>query len=142
MMDKWIEVLRVLLEQGVVPPEDVELIDENIVEIAKVTSILGEAFGDGLQWSDVTVIGEVVAPLMAIAKNLEETGSEKKAFVVNAVWLVYRAIDTWPDGKHNNVNLPFVIGPLERRVEHMVVTFAAGMAVDALYRRMKIAGEV
>ena len=145
-MDKWLEKLQVLLakmkDDGQLAAENVELVDANIAEIAKATAVLGEAFGDGLQWSDITVLGEVVSPLMVLAANFDKAGEDKKAFVVDVVWLVYRTIDTWPDGKRNNINLPFVIGPLERRIERAVIAFAAGMAVDALYKRMKSDGEV
>mgnify|MGYP006284256227 CR=1 FL=1 len=124
-------------------PEDAAKVRENVESINRIVSAVVDVFSDGLQLEDVTSIGKVVAPLMKLAAGFEDyEGLEKKRFVVEVVWLVYRAVDTYPDGNRNNINIPFVMGGVERRVERGLVSFAAGMAVDALYRRMREDDEV
>lgn len=98
---------------------------------------------DGLQLSDLTALGGVVEPLMRLAASFQDyAGPDKRRWVIEAVWLAYRVADTYPDGKHNNINIPILWGELERRVERSIISFGAGMAIDALYGRMKADGEV
>jgi hypothetical protein len=123
--------------------EDAQKVLEHVTEIQGLAVAVQDIFRDGLQLSDLSKLGTIVGPLMQLAASFEEyKGLDKKRFVTEAVWLVYRTIDTWPDGNHNNINVPFVFGTFERKLERGVVCFAAGMAVDALYGRMKSGGEV
>ena len=123
--------------------EDVEKVRENTDEINKIIAVVLDVFGDGLQLNDVTRIGEIIGPVMKLASSFDDyDGSSKKRFVIEVVWLVYRTVDTYPDGNHNNINIPFVMGALERKLERGILSFAAGMAVDALYGRMKEGNEV
>lgn len=123
--------------------EDVEKVHENLDQINAIIEIIVDVFGDGLQLSDITAIGKAVAPAMKLAATFEGyAGEDKKRFVVELVWLVYRTIDTYPDGNGNNINVPWVFGSIERKLERAIVAFAAGMAVDALYERMKDSEEV
>jgi hypothetical protein len=75
---------------------------------------------------------------MKLASTFEDyAGEDKKRFVIEVVNLVYRTIDTYPTGKENNINIPFVMGSLERRIERGILEFAVGMAVDAVYKGWK-----
>jgi hypothetical protein len=135
-------VVRMMKGQGVVE-EDAEKVNSNIAELTAIMEKVEIAVNDGLQLSDITVIGEVVPYIMKLAAGFKDyQGEDKKRFVQEVVWLVYRSIDTMPDGKRNNIDVPWVGGIFERKVERAVVTFAAGMAVDAVYSRMKKTGEV
>jgi hypothetical protein len=123
--------------------EDAQKVREHTGEIHKIIEAVLDVFGDGLQLGDVTRIGEIVGPVMKLAASFQDyEGLEKKRFVIEVVWLVYRTVDTYPDGNRNNINIPFVMGGIERKLERGLVAFAAGMAVDALYKRMKASEEV
>lgn len=122
---------------------DVDKVNDNIEKVEKIIEIVLDVFGDGLQLSDITALGKAVAPAMVLAKGFDDyDGADKKRFVTELVWLVYRTVDTYPDGNGNNINVPWAFGGIETRIERFMVTFAAGMAVDALYGRMKKEGEV
>lgn len=126
-----------------VRPEDESKMQEYVEQLTSIIQDVVTAVGDGLQLSDLTALGKTVGPLIQLAASFHDyTGPDKRRFVVEAVWLAYRVADTYPDGKHNNVNIPVVWGSLERRVERSIVSFAAGMTVDAMYDRMKSCGEV
>jgi hypothetical protein len=123
--------------------EDAAKVRENTDEINTIIEIIVDVFGDGLQLSDITAIGKAVGPAMKLAAGFDDyEGADKKRFVIELVWLVYRTIDTYPSGNSNNINIPFVMGTIERKIERGIITFAAGMAVDALYDRMKESDEV
>lgn len=113
--------------------DDINGIIESVVDV----------FSDGLQLEDVTKIGEIVGPVMKLAASFNDySGEEKKRFVQEVLWLVYRTVDTYPDGNRNNINIPFVMGSLELKLERGLLMFASGMAIDALYKRMKKDDEV
>jgi hypothetical protein len=123
--------------------EDVQKVRENTGVINDIIKVVLDVFGDGLQLSDVTRIGEIVGPVMKLAASFKDyKGLDKKRFVIEVVWLVYRTVDTYPDGNRNNINIPFVMGSIERKLEERLLSFGAGMAVDALYNRMREADEV
>jgi len=129
--------------KGDMTPADVEKVNENLDGISELIETVEDVFGDGIQLSDVSRIGEIVGPAMSLAATFKDyEGEDKKRFVIDTVWLVYRAVDTFPDGNSNNINIPFLAGGFETKVEKILVEFAAGMAVNALYKRMKDAGEV
>jgi hypothetical protein len=116
---------------------------EHIDTIAGIVASIEEAFGDGLDFSDLHVIGQVVGPIMKLASNFGDfEGEDKKTFVQEVVWAIYTAIDKGPNGDQNNVNVPWLVGALETKVEKKIIKFAAGMAVDALFKRMRDADEV
>lgn len=120
-----------------------ESINERIPQFGEIVNTIGPAIGDGFQFDDVVAFGKVVGPFMELAKTIHNfTGEEKKAFVVDAVWLTYRAIDTYPDGKHNNINVPVLWGGAEKKFEKRVIRFCTSWAVNALYDRMKKDGDV
>lgn len=145
-MENFKEVLSSALEvlgnQKTVSPENHEKVRENLETISGIVQTVELAAEDGIGWDDMTVIGELVGPIMALASGFDDyEGLSKKQFVVEAVWLIYKTIDTYP-GNRNNVDVPYLIGPFERKFERAVIGFAAGMAVDALFKRMRKSGEV
>jgi len=124
--------------KDVMASEDQDKVYEHLTQIGDIVAAIKDIFSDGLQLSDATKVGQIVGPVMKLASSFKDyEGLGKKRFVSEVVWLVYRTIDTWPDGNHNNINIPFVFGAIERKVERCFVVFAAGMAIDALYDRMK-----
>ena len=136
-------VLAQLKDSGEVNESHSELVTANIDTITEIVAELEHVFGDGLQWSDVTGLGECVAPIMKLASGFDELeGQDRKDFVIEVVWLAYKTVDGYPDGTKNNVNLPWIGGAFETKVEKTVIKFAASFAVDALYKRMKDEGEV
>jgi hypothetical protein len=126
-----------------VAPENQEKVRENMETISGIVSTVELAYEDGIGWDDITVIGELVGPIMNLASSFDDfEGLSRRQFVIEVVWLIYKTIDTYPDGNRNNVNVPYLIGPIESRFERAIIAFATGMAVDALYKRMKNGGEV
>lgn len=116
---------------------------EHLDTIAGIVTSIEEAFGDGLDFSDLHVIGQAVGPIMKLASTFGDfEGGDKKSFVQEVVWAIYTAIDKGPDGDENNVNVPWVMGSIETKIEKAVLCFAAGMAVDALFERMRKDDEV
>jgi hypothetical protein len=119
------------------------LIESNLNEVSESVAAFVHILDDGVQLSDFSNLGPVVAPLMRLAAEFENLdGSSKKAFVSEVVYMVYRIVDGWPDGKQNNINIPWLFGGMEKGIEKTVCYFAAGMAVEALYDGMSASGEV
>ena len=102
-----------------------ELVEEKVPEIEAVVKDVQEIFEDGFQWADVgAILGQVVPGLMDIAKTVEgKTGAEKKEFVVDCVWTLYKVFD--PD-------IPYVPEFIENKLEKLVVHKATEMAVEAV----------
>ena len=135
--------LKVMNATQGMSPKDTEKIKGNLDAVNEIIAIIVDVFGDGLQLSDITAVGKAVGPAMKLAAGFEDyEGADKKRFVVEVIWLVYRTVDTYPDGNHNNINVPWVFGGIERKLEYAIVAFAAGMAVDALYDKLKENDEV
>jgi hypothetical protein len=142
-IDKVKSLLAKIAEESEIESADAEKIAKHADDINGIIDKVLDVFGDGLQLADVTRIGEIVEPVMKLAATFEDyAGEDKKRFVIEVVNLVYKTIDTYPTGNENNINIPFVMGSLERRIERGILTFAAGMAVDAVYSRLKESGEV
>jgi hypothetical protein len=143
-MDIEIEKVKDLMQKLVdagesgIEDADAEKLNAHSGEINNIIDKVLDVFGDGLQLNDVTRIGEIVEPVMELASTFEDyAGEDKKRFVIQVVNLVYKVIDTYPTGKENNINIPFVMGALERKIEHGILTFATGMAIDAVYKGWK-----
>ena len=102
-------------------------VEEKLPEIAKVLDGLDDIFGDGLQWDDAgKVLGKVVPDLMDVAATLEGTsGVEKRQFVVDAIWIIY---------KHYDPNIPWIPEWIENKLEQVVVGKLAEAAVEAAYK--------
>lgn len=136
-------VLGMLKDQDSVSPENHEKVAANLATISSIVETVELAAEDGISWDDITVIGELVGPVMELASSFDDyEGMSKRQFVIEVIWLIYKTIDTYPNGNANNVNIPYLIGPIERKFERAVIAFATGMAVDALFKRMRKAGEV
>jgi hypothetical protein len=108
-------------------------VEEKMPEIAGLLEDLDEIFADGLQWEDVgKVLGQVVPELMEIADSLEgKTGEEKREFVADAMWVIY---------KHYDPNIPWIPEWVENKLEKVVVAKLAEAAVEAafkLYKKLK-----
>jgi hypothetical protein len=137
------ELLNKIIEKGDVAEKNIFKFEEHTDEIVNIIDKVLDVFGDGLQLNDVTRIGEIIEPAIKLAATFEDyAGEDKRQFVIELVNIVYRVVDTYPTGKENNINIPFVMGALERKIEHGILTFAAGMAVDAVYKKMKDNEEV
>ena len=114
-----------------------------IPELAGIAETLEVAIEDGIGWDDLKVMALLVEPAMKLAAGIEEmAGAQKEAFVVDAIWLTYRTVDTYPDGNSNNINIPIVFGSAERKLEERAVRFGAHWCVTALFRRLRKDGEV
>ena len=120
----------------------VSTVNANLDDILAIVEQVKDIFRDGIQLSDISAVGGIVPDIMKLVAAFDWEGKDKKQFVIDVVWLIYQAVDTYPDGKQNNINLPVVWGDLERRVERAIVVFGTSMAVDAAFDRMRAAGEV
>ena len=109
-------VLGNLKDEDGVGEANVAKFQEHLDVIAGIVRNIEEAFGDGLQFSGLHVIGEAVAPIMTLASTFGDFGGgDKKTFVQEVVWAIYTAIDKGPDGDENNVNVPWVMGSIETK---------------------------
>jgi hypothetical protein len=131
------------LKGDTVSDENAAKFEEHLDAITDIVADIKEAFGDGLDLSDLHVVGQSVAPIMKLASAFGDyEGAQKKQFVQEVVWTIYNAIDKGDSGDENNINLPWLVGGVETRVEKWVIKFAAGMAVEALFKRLRDAEEV
>ena len=124
--------------KGEVKDVNYEELASRIPQLAEIAQILTEALEDGFQLSDLGVLAKIIGPCMELADEIEKfSGKEKKEFVLDAAWLTYRTIDTYPDGKQNNINLPMMAGGFERAVERRLVRACAQWAIEAVYDQRK-----
>jgi hypothetical protein len=139
-----LESLKKLIETALgadkklLPDSDILKIEEHIDEIVDIANSVIGIIDNKIEFGDLSKIGDVVEPLMTIASSFSEyKGEDKKRFVTEVVWLIYRAIDTYPDGNRNNINIPFVVGILERKIERAIIVTATSIIVDVIHRRLK-----
>jgi hypothetical protein len=124
--------------------QDGELMAKYSDKFAQMAADVSDVLKDGFQVSDLVVLGALVPDIMKIADELESApGTQKKQFVVDAVWVIYHSVDTGPDGKHNRIHVPglswlskFGISAPEEKVERYVLKLATEMAVEAAYVRL------
>lgn len=97
-------------------------------KMAEITSVAGEfrnIVGDGLQWKDIADFGKLVPQLVRLADDFGDLqGREKREFVVDVVWVVYKSID--PD-------IPWVPEIVENKLERFAVEQGVTFAVEALF---------
>lgn len=100
--------------------------EQSLQRIEELIASMKGLLDDGFQWKDVAnAIGMVVPGLMKIAEDLEDkTGEEKKAFVVDAVWVIYKTVDP---------NIPWIPEPFETQIEFTIVNEVTSGAVEAVY---------
>lgn len=116
-------------------------IEKFLPEIKKIAEEVGKTLGDGFQWTDVVGLIKIARPLMIMVKDVNELSNpEKRDFVKEAVWLAYKTYDEGPSGNENNINVPFLFGAFEKKVEEIVVPMLAEVAVEALYPELKERG--
>jgi hypothetical protein len=122
------------VDRSVSVPEDAGIINEKLEEIVKIADDVIDILKDGLQYSDAISFFEVVGPLMSLANTISEEWDEDKKdqFVVDAVYLIYKTVDTYPDGNQNNIDVPLLFGGLERGFEKKTLDFATRSALKAL----------
>jgi len=119
------------------------LVKEYLPKIEEIAADVKKTLGDGFQWQDVVLIFRCVRPLMTIAKEIDGlSGEQKKEFVKEAIWLVYKTYDGGKSGNENNIDIPLLFGAFERKVEETVIPMMAEVAVEALYPVLKEKGEL
>ena len=118
-----------------------ETIDKFLPEIKEIAAAVGKTLGDGFQWTDVISIVKIAKPLMVLVKDVEGlSGDQKRDFVKEAIWVAYKTYDDGPSGNENNIDIPLLFGPFERKVESIVLPMMAEIAVECLYPEMKESG--
>lgn len=102
-------------------------VEAHMPDLEEALDAVHNVFGDGFQWADVPAfIGEVVPEFMDVARKFkEETGAEKKQFVVDAVVATYFYYDP---------NLPWIPEPFESKIEAWAVPKLATAAIEAAYK--------
>lgn len=142
--EKFQSVLEKLLEERADNlPVDEAYFKENFPELAGMVAITLENIGDGWRWRDLLSLATLIPGIMRMASKIKDLpGEKKKQFCVETVWLVYRAVDTYPDGSGNNINIPFVFGRFEIALERKFIEFGTEVAVEALYPLLKKSGDV
>jgi len=113
-------------------------IEQFLPQIKQIAADVQKAVGDGFQWSDVLVLMKIAKPLMLLVKDADGlANSSKCAFVKEAIWLAYKTYDDGPGGDENNIDIPILFGPFERKVEEIVIPLIAEVLVSGLYDELK-----
>jgi hypothetical protein len=85
------------------------------------------------QFTDVIAMFEFIGPLFKMASEIESLDKQQKEqFVVDAVWFIYKTVDTYPDGEGNRINVPILIGSMETAFEKKLLDFSTRAAVKAV----------
>ena len=117
---------------------DPEKLEEKLPEISKIANEVVDILADGWQWDDAASLGKLVKPVMEMAATITDySGEQKKQFVVDALWLVYRTVDGGPDGTENRIDIPILFGSLERGLEKKAVSFAVEFAIFGLFDHLR-----
>ena len=116
-------------------------IEKFLPEIKKIAAEVGKTLGDGFQWTDVVDLVKIAKPLMVLVGSINELNpDEKKAFVKEAIWVAYKTYDDGPTGGENNIDIPYLFGPFERKVEAIVIPMLAEVAVGCFEPELKERG--
>lgn len=108
--------------------EKPDLVKENLEHVSLAIFQVKELFEDGFQWSDVGgILGKIIPDLMLIARDnlATATGAEKRQFVIDSFWIVYKTID--PDIK-------WIPEPLETMIEKFVICKMAESSIESCYK--------
>jgi hypothetical protein len=119
-------------------------------QFAQMAADVVAAAKDGFGFSDVVLIAKLIPEIMNIAKDIEgATGEDKKNFTIDAVWTIYHAVDTGPDGKQNRIKVPFLswlsflgITTTEEKFERAVLKIATEFAIEGVYALLQKQGKV
>ena len=130
--------------------QDGDLMEKYANQFAEMAADVVEAVKDGLQISDLMILGTLVPDVMKIAAGIEgASGEEKRRFVVDAVWLVYHSVDTGPDGTQNRIKVPGAhwlsklgMTATEEKIERFILKLGTEFAINAAYSYMKEKDEV
>jgi len=132
-VDSW-QVSNTKVRDFVETKESVSILEQKLPEIQRIADQAIDIMADGFQFTDVISMYKFIGPLMSMAKEVEELSNEQKEqFVVDAVWFVYKTVDTYPDGESNRINVPLLFGSMETAFEKKVLDFATRSAVKAVY---------
>ena len=142
-VEKVIEAFKSDLQEG-------ELMEKYGPELSKMAATVVDVLEDGIQIEDFKALGPMVPQIMIIAAGIEGApGEQKRRFVVDAVWIVYHALDTGPDGKQNRVKVPYLawlssigISLPEEKLERFALKLATETAIDAAFDYMREKGVV
>jgi len=132
-IDSW-QVSNVKVRDLVDTKSNIPILEQKLSEIQSIADQAIDIMADGFQFTDVISMYKFVGPLMDMAKEIEEfDGAQKEQFVVDAVWFIYKTVDTYPDGESNRINVPLLFGSMETAFEKKVLDFATRSAVKAVY---------
>jgi hypothetical protein len=135
--DKMSKDIKDIVETEV----NIPILEQKMPIIQAIADEAVDILADGFQWEDVLSMYQIIGPLMNIAGDIEELDDKaKEQFVVDAVWLIYKTIDTYPDGESNRINIPVLFGGLETAFEKKALDFATRAAVNAVYKFAKDQG--
>ena len=123
-VDSW-KASSAKIRDFVETKESISILEQKLPEIQVIADQVIDIMADGFQFTDVITMYKFIGPLMNMAKEIEEfSGIQKEQFVVDAVWFVYKTVDTYPDGVSNRINVPHLFGSLETAFEKNLLDFA------------------
>jgi len=135
----WEKILGKLIKES--NPANKSVFEDNLPAISTVAEDVVDILSDGFQIEDIAGFCKVVGPIMEMAKDISDLSKkEKEQFVVDTVWMIFHAVDTYPDGEGNRINVPILFGGLERKFEKKMVDLATRSAVKAIYEFGKSKG--
>ena len=103
--------------------------------LADLVQKVGSTVKDGVSFEDLKVIPELIPPVMSLVENIPGlTGADKKQLAVEIIWIIYKAIDTWPDGTGNRIRIPEflmnITGKTEEELEYTLVRSSASLLIE------------
>jgi hypothetical protein len=113
--------------------DTVPILEQKLPEIQAIADSAIDILADGFQFTDVIAMFEFIGPLFKMASEIESLDKQQKEqFVVDAVWFIYKTVDTYPDGEGNRINVPILIGSMETAFEKKLLDFSTRAAVKAV----------
>jgi len=143
----WVDWVKTVIGElkGTEEFQTGELMEKYADKFAEMAADVAEAVKDGLQITDLMLLGNLVPEIMKIASGIEGAeGEKKRQFVVDAVWLIYHSVDTGPDGTQNRIRVPGVswlsklgFTATEEKIERFILKLGTEFAINSAYSYMK-----
>lgn len=107
-------------------------------DVYRISEDIVKTLEDGVSFSDIQEISKMVPQFIGLTDKIDNIDEEEqKKIVRDIVLLIYVALDRGEDGKQNNIDIPFVFGPIERKVELTIIDLVTKSVVNAVYDYMK-----
>lgn len=119
-----------------------DLVETLLPELQGIAMELVDGLKDGVGFGTFNKLATIIPKVMKVAESINQPGPDKKAFVQDALWIVYKTVDQGTDGTQNLIDLPWIPSLIEPTIEKAVVRLVAGFCIEALMDPMTRAGDI